>query len=136
MQKIQGLFDKVVSDVSVIKFLQDPWTTLKLLLVKEPDAELIAEASTACDISTYSKETYYWPAQASVIIPFTEWKDQDIKKQRSKTLLNKIQELLLKNFHEVKLMKGFYPYRDEDLQRQLKTKYWIARHPKDIMVYN
>lgn len=44
--KIQGLFNKVVSDFSTTKFYDNPWPTLHSLLEKNEDSELILESTS------------------------------------------------------------------------------------------
>ncbi len=192
MQKIQRLFDKVVSDFSVLKFFRSPWKTLKSLLANKPDAELVAEGWAGFSIVKSINHPIYQAAHATMVTPisditnyhqeeervFNQWKqnigeqavnehyqkfltdmpedekqetlrmysgsDQGLqlnfmrtilkqngltpqKMDRVPELLAKIKAYLLRDFEEVTLMNGVYPYRDK--KEEIITEYWIARHP-------
>ena len=73
MQKIQGLFDKVITDYSVLKFLgNSPWFKLKYLLVDKSSAELITESWKGDNGLTTSKIPIYFPSHATLRTPITD----------------------------------------------------------------
>jgi hypothetical protein len=69
MQQIQGLFDKVVLDISTLRSLNDPWLTLKNLVVHEPHAEIIAESLPGCGIVENIDDVIYDARRAKMTCP-------------------------------------------------------------------
>lgn len=72
LEKISGCFDKVVLDISVLKYFKDlPWLRLQCLLTPRDDSTLITEASTGgYGISDFG---FSDPTCASLIIPQKEY---------------------------------------------------------------
>lgn len=81
MKKIQGIFDKVVLDRSVIKFMDDPWITLKNLLVLKPHAELVTESWAG--VAGVENEGKYIPEKAIMMIPMEDFLLHDLLKKRA-----------------------------------------------------
>lgn len=125
MAKIQGLFDKVVSDYSVIKFISSPWKTLYNLLVSKPHAELIAESWTG--IKYIREPLTFYPESGSLQVPISSL-ISDRQNLVVKELLQQIRACLLNRFEEVNLVHGTYPHREGS--RSFETDYWVARRPK------
>ncbi len=121
MQKIHNLFDKVVVDCSVIKFFHDsPWDALQPLLFKDKSSELIVETHRGNSIS---QNLLIDGRKAWLQVPFglseSERSNYDCQ------FLDAIGEYLETLFHNVELVGGAYPYRDEADYR----RYWVASNP-------
>lgn len=69
LEQIQCLFDKVVLDASVIKFIHKPWTTLHRLLVLKPESELIADAYKSAFINPRIQAPEFYPEKGEMHIP-------------------------------------------------------------------
>lgn len=72
LYKIEGLFNKVISDNGTIDYYKDPWPTLHSLLEKKEDSELITESSGRLTGKTedYDQETAeFYPQNLNLNVP-------------------------------------------------------------------
>lgn len=124
IKKIQCLFDKVVCDYSVIKFIHDPWHTMRSCLVNKPEAEIVAESWAHYKTINIVSEVEYYPRIGTMLVPAY---GELAKIDHLPNLLAEIEKYLLGLFENVKLEHGFYPYREG--QEAVETDYWVARNP-------
>lgn len=198
MVKIRHLFDKVLTDLSVIKFMNYPWETLQKLLNPQPDSELISESWSGISSMTPLDQAIYFTKKGTMSIPqkeledfqkqekiaFVGWKtkvgENEAESQYANFLANMsdktkqdilhvnngkeeglklafmhfilksnnlepkrinhvdqlheiTQQFLLTLFDEVQLLKGPYPYQEENQDEKVSPiQYWTAKSPKTI----
>lgn len=74
LSKIRNLFDKVVLDFSVLKFIvPKPWEKMHLLLKPAEDSELIIESASPVSSFTHNPQVELDPENAVLKIPFQEY---------------------------------------------------------------
>lgn len=125
MKKISHLFDKVVLDLSVLKFLhEDPWRRLGKLLKKEKEATLITEATGKISIGNKNDKSY----EGAVCFTLEEYKQSELKIQILQKANFESEKYLKTIFEDVKLVEGEnYPYKNEINH---SYPYFILKDPK------
>jgi hypothetical protein len=115
MQKIQGLFDKVLLDISTVKFMRKPWMTLQKLLVKEPHATVIVESGPSKEEPLDILDAVYIPENGAIHYPmqdiidnnelsdsaFSQWKKEVGKARFEAEYRNYEQRYLAVSDHEM-----------------------------------
>jgi hypothetical protein len=118
-QKIAGLFDKVVVDVAVLRFLgRDPWRHLSELLQKTEGVQLICEGLTG-SVSYESEEGY----EDSKSLPPTGWvclkvsdltlsqaQKSQLIRQEAERVLQQTEKYLGNFFKKVQRRRELFPY--------------------------
>lgn len=126
MKKISNLFDKVVLDLSVLKFFdEDPWRHLGRLLKKDHNATLITEATgyTGLLIGREKAEDKYY--MGAISFTLEEHRNKELKDQALLKAYREIEKYLQTIFSDVQLIEGkTYPY---------KTEYSLENNPHFIL---
>ena len=87
--RIQGLFNKVISDFSTIKFYNNPWPTLHSLLESNEDSELITEGHSGCVGILNIDQPAFYPRKLTLNKPM---KDSTKHDQEEKKAFNQWKE--------------------------------------------
>ena len=123
IRKISQLFNKVVVDNSVLKFILTPWKALHSLLVPDRESMLITEAWSGGASIELFKKLKLDPAEATM-----SFSHLDTAATHLPRLIKAINGHLQQYFHQVDAFEGCYPYRGDRVQ----GKGWILRDPKPI----
>ncbi len=132
MQTINQLFNKVVVDLSVIKFFnrdKNPWEELRKLLIRHRSSKLITEKD--CGVNGITNEESYKPEKGQYNASIKEYnknKGNIDWEEKTRLLLAKMGAYFSTLFTEVTLKEENYPYLDNEV----KTQFWVLGHPKQI----
>lgn len=123
MGKIQALFNRVVVDPSTVKVFDSIWTTLKSLMVKAPESELIVEAFSGIAKDADGNQPAVYPRQATIALP----NGQDFENHKE-LYYSKMQAHLNFYFRHIELRNDEFPYREG--LRAVHEPYYVLRDRK------
>jgi hypothetical protein len=124
IQKIHGLFNKVVVDYSTLKFFDGaPWLALKKTLAQKPESELVTEDSPMkIAIASQKKFDGVFGKASWPLLEWAQWREKGLPQ-----LIAAQRKHLEVHFGQVEYLEGDYPYRDS--WEKINCNYWRLQNP-------
>lgn len=127
LEKMKGLFDKVIVDFSTFKFMAataDPWRNLSITLKLSPESTLITETISMVCYEDQASSTFY--QRGAHVLPFSLLGNEAACEKLKRSNTKKTGIYLNSFFREVTLNNDIYPYSYKWFE---PTSFYVLKGP-------